>query len=220
MKITHFYNPPMPPSQHPTTNETIDTILRTMEPDRFYPFGEKWGPAYKYSSSPSEQHQNIAAIRRCIKTMKQNKLIDFQAGVISQTDQEIMDNADWNTVVVLSVFGDKVREEGGWLKYLERQNTTVPKKGFSRYLDTGVKITAIIEGIVIIVLTPIALYLQSNNNKLEIENISLKSENESLSKQVYSLKSDVTNQELKIKALTDSTVVLKKAQAPKKPKKK
>lgn len=105
-------------SAHPTTNETIDGILKSIELLHPYKFGEKWSPAYKYVQSENA-HVNTAMLRRCLKIMVKKGLVEpIDQNWKKESLEAYIEKCDWNTEVALTKFGDKVRENGGWLERL------------------------------------------------------------------------------------------------------
>ncbi len=85
-------------------------------------------------------------------------------------------------IVRLTVKGQDIKESGGWKKHLETQKkseevkiTIVPDpKEKPRWFETFGKVIALIEALVIIVLTPTAIWLQYKSSQSDQVNKQLK----------------------------------------------
>lgn len=96
---------------HPPLNEVVNGIIINTNPRLQIPFGEIWSAPFKYGAGAQNlQHYQTDELRRCLKFMAEKNLVK----VIGDYNENA---ADWNTIVELTEFGEKVREAGSWIKF-------------------------------------------------------------------------------------------------------
>lgn len=146
---------------HPPLNEVVNGIIINTNPRLQIPFGQIWSAPFKYGAgAQNQQHYQTIELRRCLKFMVEKNLIK----VIGDYDEN---TADWNTVVELTEFGEKVREAGSWIKYnadnseLHRLQVSELRAQKSRFRwTTGLSIA-------VVVLGALALFQTNKINTLE-----------------------------------------------------
>jgi hypothetical protein len=200
----------MPTTNHPTTNQTINDILTVTEFGRWYYFGELWSPAYKYVQAESAAF-NASQLRRCLKSMVDTKLLR----PINKVPFDIT-QADWNTQVTLTEFGDEVRENGGWLKYLETNTELVRLQlANERAKRSRFWITACLT-VVSLFLVCLDIYQSNKKRAIEAELQLGKEKIESLSRNLSSLDSLVKTKDKQIRQLNQRIDSFKRPFKPKK----
>ncbi len=159
----------------------IDGVLSLMVFGRVYEFIDLWR---KFDSGPMVKFAAHEDVRICLSEMTENDLVTisptFSTKVPAFNDPPSPIN------VTLTLKGQKIKESGGWLKYRKSIINKV-----SGWLDTGGKMIAILEGLVIIILTPYAVYLQVKNGTMETDNKSLKEVNVKIQGQNDSLRTAI-----------------------------
>lgn len=182
---------------HPTTNETIDKILSSMEPGRWYPFGELWGPVYGYAKLADETY-NTYQLRRCLKQMLHHNLVE----VVTKRSSFLLETADWNTGIATTDLGDKIRESGGWLKHIETVNAPRKKIG-------GHAMAVIVELLIAAGLLYYAYRQDVRADRLELQEIKYKEREQ----EIKSLQTRNTDLEKKVDSISE---LLKLSPPPKK----
>lgn len=148
---------------HPTQNEVVNDIIINTNPRIQIPFGEIWSAPFKYGAgAQNHQHYQTGELKRCLKFMVDKNLVK----VIGDYNEN---TADWNTIVELTEFGEKVREAGSWIKYnadnseLHRLQVSELRAQKSRFRwTTGLSIAVVILG-------ALALFQTNKINALEEE---------------------------------------------------
>ena len=162
----------------------IDSILSRMEYGQIHKFGSLFEDYYLFQFKDSPEivaklinmrvYPGGNLVNALVKSMLSDGLIETVANSIS-TGEDI-------AIVRLTVKGQDIKESGGWKKYLETQKkseelkiTIVPDpKEKPSWFDTFGKVIALIEALVIIVLTPTAIWLQYKSSQSDQENKQLK----------------------------------------------
>lgn len=162
----------------------IDSILSRMEYGQIYKFGSLFEDYYLYQFKDSPElvakFMNMRVfpdgnlVNALVKSMISDGLIETVTNTISKREDI--------AIVRLTVKGQDIKESGGWKKHLETQKKSEelkitihpdPKEKPS-WFDTFGKVIALIEAVVIIVLTPTAIWLQYKSNQSDQENKQLK----------------------------------------------
>jgi hypothetical protein len=133
---------------HPPLNEVVNGIIINTNPRLHIPFGEIWSAPFKYGAGGQNLPQyQTNELRLCLKFMVDKDLLH----VIGDYDEK---TADWNTVVELTEFGEKVRNAGSWIKYnadnseLHRLQVSELKAQKSRFRwTTGLSIALFVVGL-------------------------------------------------------------------------
>jgi len=172
-------------------NKHIDRILSSM----------RYGEEYDFSVLFDRDNKDYPRLSRQVRDeMIQECLISCRIE-IRHIKRDGKDFDVMHRMVRLTVTGNRIKNDKGWTDYYKSQKPS----WFTKFLDSGSKVIAMIEAVIIIFLTPTAAYFQYKSNALETDNARLKSESEQLAKEVIFLKDKLKNAQFEVDSLNSTS---------------